>query len=382
MRLRISALLFAVFVVAGIVLNKLATADIQKSDIRVVPENKDIMQALEKNFLKMFGLSSRPKSNDSAVSDYVLNLYKKQNELQHIDKANTITCVPAQEVDPEKYCDQFKARYKFDISGIPEMENIWGAELVVYREESSTPGERSPVHRVQAFDIIQPTSPTSDSIQRLVDTRFLRGATKGTWETLDVLPAVQRWRSKPSQNYGLHVELASTTDSTKTQNVRLKRSVGEEPVRWSQYKPQLVIYSKKTDEESNVIIRTKRSNEPPTKGSKRNRLRRKGRKDNCRRQALYVDFSDVGWNDWIIAPPGYNAYFCYGDCPFPLPDHLNSTNHAIVQTLVNSAQPTAVPRACCVPTELSPISMLYKDKYDNVVLKNYQDMVVEGCGCR
>jgi len=85
---------------------------------------------------------------------------------------------------------------------------------------------------------------------------------------------------------------------------------------------------------------------------------------------------------WIVAPDGYNAYYCQGDCNFPLAHHLNSTNHAIVQTLVNSVDPTAVPKACCVPTELSAISMLYLDEWDKVVLKNYQDMVVEACGCR
>ena len=90
----------------------------------------------------------------------------------------------------------------------------------------------------------------------------------------------------------------------------------------------------------------------------------------------------MGWNDWIVAPPGYNAQFCHGDCPFPLADHLNATNHAIVQTMVNSVDPSAVPRSCCVPTELSPISMLYLDEYEKVVLKNYENMVVEGCGCR
>nr|BAM95188.1 fusion proteins of collagen binding domain and bone morphogenetic protein 4 protein [Expression vector pBac-IE2-HsCBDBMP4-Puro] len=109
------------------------------------------------------------------------------------------------------------------------------------------------------------------------------------------------------------------------------------------------------------------------------RARKKNK--NCRRHSLYVDFSDVGWNDWIVAPPGYQAFYCHGDCPFPLADHLNSTNHAIVQTLVNSVN-SSIPKACCVPTELSAISMLYLDEYDKVVLKNYQEMVVEGCGCR
>ncbi|XP_075997494.1 bone morphogenetic protein 16 isoform X2 [Genypterus blacodes] len=101
----------------------------------------------------------------------------------------------------------------------------------------------------------------------------------------------------------------------------------------------------------------------------------------CRRHPLYVDFNDVGWHKWIIAPSGYDAFFCLGECRFPLADHMNSSSHAMVQTLVNSVN-GAVPRACCVPTSLSPIALLYLDPQDRVVLKNYQDMVVEGCGCR
>uniref|UniRef100_A0A4W5Q338 Bone morphogenetic protein 16 n=1 Tax=Hucho hucho TaxID=62062 RepID=A0A4W5Q338_9TELE len=101
----------------------------------------------------------------------------------------------------------------------------------------------------------------------------------------------------------------------------------------------------------------------------------------CRRHPLYVDFKDVGWNKWIVAPSGYDAFFCLGECRFPLTHHMNSSSHAMVQTLVNSVN-GAVPRACCVPTALSPIAMLYLDPQDRVVLKNYQDMVVEGCGCR
>ena len=125
------------------------------------------------------------------------------------------------------------------------------------------------------------------------------------------------------------------------------------------------------------MTRRRRAKRSPKHHPQRARKKNK----NCRRHSLYVDFSDVGWNDWIVAPPGYQAFYCHGDCPFPLADHLNSTNHAIVQTLVNSVN-SSIPKACCVPTELSAISMLYLDEYDKVVLKNYQEMVVEGCGCR
>jgi len=154
-------------------------------------------------------------------------------------------------------------------------------------------------------------------------------------------------------------------------------SAAESEIYWDQTQPLLLTYSSDPEYNEIVLNRFKRSG-----GGHRKKHRQKGKHNHCRRHKLYVDFNDVGWNDWIVAPPGYDAYYCQGECPFPLSDHLNSTNHAIVQTLVNSVNPTAVPKACCVPTELSPISMLYVDEYEKVVLKNYQDMVVEGCGCR
>lgn len=50
--------------------------------------------------------------------------------------------------------------------------------------------------------------------------------------------------------------------------------------------------------------------------------------------------------DWIIAPEGYAAYYCEGECAFPLNSYMNATNHAIVQTLVSGA---------CVPSGHAPL---------------------------
>ncbi|KFO55173.1 Derriere protein, partial [Corvus brachyrhynchos] len=102
----------------------------------------------------------------------------------------------------------------------------------------------------------------------------------------------------------------------------------------------------------------------------------------CKPRRLYISFSDVGWENWIIAPQGYLANYCRGDCPFPLAAELNSTNHAVLQTMVHSLDPQGTPQPCCVPVRLSPISILYYDNSDNVVLRHYQDMVVDECGCR
>ncbi|OXB63400.1 hypothetical protein ASZ78_004841 [Callipepla squamata] len=85
--------------------------------------------------------------------------------------------------------------------------------------------------------------------------------------------------------------------------------------------------------------------------------------------------------DWIIAPKGYAANYCDGECSFPLNAHMNATNHAIVQTLVHLMNPDYVPKPCCAPTKLNAISVLYFDDNSNVILKKYRNMVVRACGC-
>lgn len=102
----------------------------------------------------------------------------------------------------------------------------------------------------------------------------------------------------------------------------------------------------------------------------------------CRRHELRVDFGELNWQDWILAPLAYDAYFCQGQCPWPMQDTHNTTNHAIVQSLISEVSRGAIPQPCCVPAELSSISLLYVDWTERVVAKNYPDMVVDSCGCR
>ncbi|KAK5608109.1 Bone morphogenetic protein 4 [Crenichthys baileyi] len=263
-------------------------------------------------------------------------------------------------------------RFLFNLSSIPEDELLSSAELRLYRSQidEATADEQS-LHRINIYEVLKPPRP-GQLITQLLDTRLVRH-NASRWESFDVSPAILRWTREGKPNYGLAVEVLHLNQTPRHQgrHVRISRSVSQEPGEdWEQLRPLLVTFGH--DGKGHPLTRrTKRS--PKQRG-------RKGRR-NCRRHALYVDFSDVNWNDWIVAPPGYQAYYCHGECPFPLADHLNSTNHAIVQTLVNSVN-NNIPKACCVPTELSAISMLYLDEHDKVVLRNYQEMVVEGCGCR
>uniref|UniRef100_A0A8C9RCY7 TGF-beta family profile domain-containing protein n=1 Tax=Scleropages formosus TaxID=113540 RepID=A0A8C9RCY7_SCLFO len=108
----------------------------------------------------------------------------------------------------------------------------------------------------------------------------------------------------------------------------------------------------------------------------------RGRSVTCRQHPLYVDFDKIGWSGWIISPRGYDAYYCSGTCPFPLGEGFGATNHATVQSIVNALKlTTGVETPCCVPDKLHSISLLYFDDDENVVLKQYENMVAVSCAC-
>lgn len=102
----------------------------------------------------------------------------------------------------------------------------------------------------------------------------------------------------------------------------------------------------------------------------------------CRRTKLYVEFRDMGWGEWIVAPTGYWAHQCEGSCAFPMSANMNVTNHAAVKSLMHSMTTAGVRAPCCVPVKLAPQNLLYIDSYDHVVLKTFPEMTVADCGCR
>lgn len=269
---------------------------------------------------------------------------------------------------------------------VPDNEALKAAELVLNRDSVRHPphggasNSDDEKHRVLVYDIVKPgVKGESKPELKLLDSKWVKTARAGSVR-LDVTGAVERWMWKPQHNHGLLVHVVTpkgVVPPEERPHVRLRRSTTDSSRAWQSRQPVLLAFTDdgraRLKKPENPQVRRKRAT---------NRKMKNHSKRTCQRRALHVDFEDVGWRDWIVAPTGYDAFFCHGECPFPLADHFNSTNHAIVQMLLNSVDPLAVPKACCVPTTLSAISMLYMDEEKRVVLKNYQDMAVEGCGCR
>ena len=94
--------------------------------------------------------------------------------------------------------------------------------------------------------------------------------------------------------------------------------------------------------------------------------------ESCCRYPLRVNFVEFGW-DWVIAPTGYTANYCSGECRYRHVD--NNPQAYIIQQTPGGTGP------CCTPSKMLPLAMLYFDHAHTVLYTYMQKMVVVRCGC-
>ncbi|XP_018604883.1 bone morphogenetic protein 5 [Scleropages formosus] len=275
--------------------------------------------------------------------------------------------------------------FRFDLTQIPDGEAVTAAEFRIYKDHSHARYENSTL-KVSIYQVIKEYQ-NKDAETFLLDSKKIK-ASDGGWLVFDITATSNHWVLNPQQNMGL--QLCVETMDGRSVNFKSAGIIGRTGPQSKQ--PFLVAFFKASE----VLLRSVRAAGGKRKNHSRNksaspqetsRAPKSGdqntseQKQACKKHELYVSFRDLGWQDWIIAPEGYAAFYCDGECSFPLNAHMNATNHAIVQTLVHLMFPDNVPKPCCAPTKLNAISVLYFDDSSNVILKKYRNMVVRSCGC-
>ncbi|NXX24901.1 GDF6 factor, partial [Nicator chloris] len=288
-----------------------------------------------------------------------------------------------------------RQQYVFDVSTLSETEELVGAELRLFRR---APRGRPPPAAALHVQLSACLSP------RPLDSRALdpRAASSAGWEVFDVRQGLREQR--PWKRLCLELRASADRGPRRWLDLRglgfarrprppQERAllVGQRAGQAARPPPgpfpaplfspgvYLAIYPPPSKGEGNLPSTKRRRTAFASRHGKRHGKKSRLR---CSKKPLHVNFKELGWDDWIIAPLEYEAHHCEGVCDFPLRSHLEPTNHAIIQTLMNSMDPGSTPPSCCVPTKLTPISILYIDAGNNVVYKQYEDMVVESCGCR
>ncbi|XP_063003367.1 bone morphogenetic protein 2-like [Elgaria multicarinata webbii] len=349
-------------------------------------------QAL-KQLLEVFGMEGTPQLPQRIPEppQYMVDLY------------NTVAGDDGVTKDPDllegntvrSYLDRTHSdqmHFLFILSSMAKNERVLTAELHLFKLKArAADGQllmRQHFCQVSVYQVLDKENLDSPDGKKLLSARLLAVQGSG-WEIFAITEAVRDWAEEETSNQGLLVTvrgLGGAEMDSSTVQFASGRDHHESK------KPMLVLF---TDDgrrgatlATNSFSGTSQQNAilpEPLTSPKFNRTRNARSVDTplpCQKHPLFVDFEEIGWAGWIISPRGYNAYHCRGSCPFPLGQNMRPTNHGTVQSIINALKLSQVVTGpCCVPDKLYSINLLYFDDDENVVLKQYSDMVAGSCGC-
>uniref|UniRef100_A0A8C0JIF0 Bone morphogenetic protein 10 n=1 Tax=Canis lupus dingo TaxID=286419 RepID=A0A8C0JIF0_CANLU len=368
-----------------------------------------LLQTMKNEFLKTLNLSDIPPQDSAKVDppEYMLELYNKfATDRTSMPSANIIRSFKNEGNQPVLTGSE-STPLLFNVS-IPHHEEVIMAELRLYtlvqRDRLIYDGVD---RKITIFEVLESRGDTEGERSMLVLVSGEIYGTNSEWETFDVTDAIRRWQRSGSSTHQLEVHIESRHDGTEDAgrgHLEIDTSARNKHV------PLLVVFSddqsseKERKEELNEMIAHEQLLELDNLGlegyssgpgeeallqmrsniiyDSTARIRRNAKGNYCKRTPLYIDFKEIGWDSWIIAPPGYEAYECRGVCNYPLAEHLTPTKHAIIQALVHLKNSQKASKVCCVPTKLEPISILYLDKGVVTYKFKYEGMAVSECGCR
>ncbi|KAL4629458.1 bone morphogenetic protein 8A [Arapaima gigas] len=284
-------------------------------------------------------------------------------------------------LQPRPYWKEFR----FDLTPLPQGETVTAAEFRIYKTLSLGQRSNRTLH-ISVYEILRENKHREPELV-LLDLQSVPAGQEG-WLVFDVTSASNRWLLHPRSNLGLRLYVE--TEEDRSLSAGWVGLVGRRGPRSKQ--PFMVTFFRASQAPCRPPRALRHNNNHPRKRKPKYDLphpNRPGIFDNqvssgrqaCKRHELYVSFSDLGWKDWVLAPQGYSAFYCDGECLYPLGSCMNATNHAMIQLVVHLLKPDEVPKACCAPTKLSPISVLFYDDNNNVILKKHRNMVVKTCGC-
>uniref|UniRef100_A0A914WJZ3 TGF-beta family profile domain-containing protein n=1 Tax=Plectus sambesii TaxID=2011161 RepID=A0A914WJZ3_9BILA len=103
----------------------------------------------------------------------------------------------------------------------------------------------------------------------------------------------------------------------------------------------------------------------------------------CCLNNFYMNFTEIGWDDWIIQPKGYEANYCTGNCRLHQQNQLHSK---ILRTIAYTKERNSEPFdeqmiPCCAPKRFSPLRIIYAVGPNDIRTKKVNGMKALECGC-
>ncbi|KAJ8336715.1 hypothetical protein SKAU_G00379350 [Synaphobranchus kaupii] len=337
----------------------------------------DMVEAVKRHILSMLHLSERPNITRPVPRAALLNAIKKlhvgrvgedgsveiedegQSRAERSELAEqTAEIITFAEAGDSSDSVNFHMSKEGNDLSLVEQANVWLFLKLAKANRSRAKVTIQLLHRQQGPDgLVQEVSVS----EKAVDTR------RSGWHTLPVSGTVQALLDQGGSSLGLRVSCPQCAD------VGATLVLAEVPKREREqsHRPFLM-----------AVVR--QDGDLAHRRSKRG-LECDGKIRTCCKKQFHVNFKEIGWSDWIIAPSGYHANYCEGDCPGHVAS-ITGSSLSFHSTVINHYRmrgysPFTNIKSCCVPTRLRAMSMLYYNEEQKIVKKDIQNMIVEECGC-
>ncbi|KAG9267364.1 growth/differentiation factor 2 [Astyanax mexicanus] len=350
---------------------------------------------MKEDFLRMLNLSGVPQEQRRVQPPpFMMELYNKYaSDKSSVPRSDVIRSFILQDVSqPTIYKNKTTHRLLFNVS-VPSFEEVTLVQLRLFTLwDGAQPVCNDVLASISIYDVVHTQN---REILHLLDSKDITRDMETTWEAFDVTSAIHSRLQSRCGAGELEVEVESEgCGSFKGGgfNISLDLEKNTSPVlivfsddiENRSVKAKSEVKEMMTHEDESFLLKVDalEDSEAEVQLDRHPRRKRQARKNYCRRTSLRVNFKDIGWDQWIVAPPEYEAYECKGVCSFPMTNDVTPSKHAIIQSLMHLSNPKKANKACCVPTKLDPLTVMYQENGVITVRHLYEEMKVAKCGCR
>lgn len=236
--------------------------------------------------------------------------------------------------------------------------------------------------RIEIYQIVQlsadhETPGEIRHLRRSIDSRLV-SLDKSSWEEFDVSRAVQDWIRDPSSNFGLEI----TCDNRYRMEQLLEFTFWSPAVADKAYhhhhhrlqSNQLPALNVLT-QEKRILGRQKRT---ASASLEQNDCLQGDGEERCCRFPLTINFTDIGWGDWVIAPLSYQAYYCEGSCPR---NYKVAHRYARIKSIMRDLNPSTPLSVNCLATRMGHLHIAHFNSNNEQVVSVFENMFPEQCMC-
>ncbi|KAK5974893.1 Transforming growth factor beta [Trichostrongylus colubriformis] len=261
-----------------------------------LPLSPHELDMIQKGVLRRFGFNGMPNLSGPAlpIPDHIWDIYEKAKEDEDMDWIRHYYPKELLELN-----SGLLVSYNLSASVRNAVqEEVTRADLKIRVQSAKRNSSQVNVYEVDE---------RHPEIRRLVDSKpivVLNASRQSQWLDFDVTSAFQSPRTD-HDTVVFFIELADVAIYTSEPH-----SMSAVPLTRYQSAP-LIVYSALKEPSR---VRRKRAATSPRRGDRKKQRKQHHRNATdsniCQKKALYVDFEEIGWQEWILAPKSYEAGQC------------------------------------------------------------------------